>query len=59
MKILTPGTVEIVILSPAPVSTHVVKRADRAVLQLRRAFEFGYRDHPEHFNPARAFPSSN
>jgi len=21
---------------------------------LRRAFEFGYRDHPEHFNPARA-----
>jgi hypothetical protein len=33
MKILTPGTVELVILSPAPVSTHVVKRADRAVRQ--------------------------
>jgi len=28
MKMPTPGTVEIVILSPALVSTHVVKRAE-------------------------------
>jgi integrase len=29
------------------------KTYNNAISILKRAFDFGYRDHPEHFNPAR------
>jgi integrase len=34
------------------------KTYNNAISALRRAFDFGFQDHPEHFNPARALKSA-